>query len=130
MTENKFNRVINYVWQLPQNIIALILLVCLYKDAYVEGQIRDVYTVVNSKLSGYISLGNYIFIKRNITENTLKHEYGHCKQSKILGPLYLIIIGIPSLIHCILYKVFKHTKYKWNYDSFYTEKWANYIVGL
>jgi len=33
-----------------------------------------------------------------IEQRTLVHEYGHTIQSIILGPLYLLIIGIPSSI--------------------------------
>lgn len=48
-----------------------------------------------------MSLGLFIFMfgGRYIgDEETLKHEYGHSIQSKILGPLYLIVIGLPSLM--------------------------------
>jgi hypothetical protein len=33
----------------------------------------------------------------------LAHEYGHTLQSKILGPFYLFIIGIPSLISVVFF---------------------------
>ena len=31
-------------------------------------------------------------------ERTFAHEYGHTKQSMVLGPLYLSLVGIPSII--------------------------------
>lgn len=34
------------------------------------------------------------------SEKTIKHEYGHQLQSYILGPLYLLIIGLPSGLWC------------------------------
>ena len=56
---------------------------------------------------GGISLGTYILMsttsykdKRNRTK---KHEYGHSRQSLYLGPLYLIIIGLPSALFFIMY---------------------------
>lgn len=33
-----------------------------------------------------------------ILQTLLVHEYGHTIQSMILGPLYLIVIGIPSTL--------------------------------
>ncbi len=34
-------------------------------------------------------------------ERTFAHEYGHTKQSKVLGPLYLSLVGIPSVVGSI-----------------------------
>lgn len=34
-------------------------------------------------------------------ERTFAHEYGHTKQSKVLGPLYLSLVGIPSIVGSI-----------------------------
>lgn len=45
------------------------------------------------------------------------HEFGHTWQSRLLGPLYLLIIGIPSLISAAS-NPDKH-------GSFYTETWAD-----
>ena len=59
-------------------------------------------TVWNSVHS--VSLGKFIFISRNTgidrayARYLLKHEYGHTIQSLILGPLYLPLIGLPSII--------------------------------
>ena len=56
--------------------------------------------------------------------NTVEHELGHTIQSKILGPLYLIVIGIPSITYCGLRRAFPSLRKK-NYYNFYTERWAN-----
>jgi len=54
------------------------------------------------------------------------HEYGHTIQSLILGPLYLLIIGIPSMIWCNNPKYIKLREEKGiSYYDFYPEKWAN-----
>ena len=69
-----------------------------------------------------MTLGNYIFISPRATENTIKHEYGHTRQSLYLGPLYLIIIGIPSILWAMTHRTIAPDKsYKW----FYTEAWAD-----
>ena len=55
------------------------------------------------------------------------HEYGHCIQSLILGPIYLIVIGLPSFLWGNL-PYFRHLRRRrhLSYYSFYTEKNANY----
>jgi hypothetical protein len=60
---------------------------------------------------------------------SIKHEYGHAIQSRILGPLYLIIIGIPSIIWAALYGSII-PRYKNNYYRFYTEKWADKLMNI
>ena len=78
-----------------------------------------------SKMQGGISLGNFIFLSLESAkkETTILHEYGHVKQSHMLGWLYLIIIGIPSLLNAM----FGFTKC---YYDFYTESWCNKLAGL
>lgn len=47
----------------------------------------------------------------------------------MLGPLYLIIIGIPSISWAGLRRLIPALK-KINYYSLYTESWANKLMGL
>ena len=44
-----------------------------------------------------MSMGMFLFLGDH-DKHVLVHEYGHSIQSCILGPLYLPVIGIPSLI--------------------------------
>ena len=53
----------------------------------------------------------------------LKHEHGHQIQSLYFGPLYLIFVGIPSILRVVYKNVFKKS-YEW-YHSGYPEKWAD-----
>ena len=46
-----------------------------------------------------------------------QHEYGHTWQNRVLGPLYLFVIAIPSLISAISRPA--------SHNNFYTEKWAD-----
>ena len=60
-----------------------------------------------------------------------KHEaIGHGTQSRWLGPLYLIVIGLPSIIWAALYgtKMFPYTKN--GYYKFYTERWADKLGNI
>ena len=56
----------------------------------------------------------------------LSHEYGHTIQSYILGPLYLLVIGLPSILWCGWISNWKCNQDK-SYYWFYSEKWATYL---
>lgn len=80
-------------------------------------------------IKGGISLGNFVYVNwYNRTKHChVSHEIdGHTKQSKILGPFYLLIIGLPS----ILWATFRNKKKHPNYYAFYTESWANKCANI
>ena len=116
-----------FIWQLPQHIVAIIYfgyLVMMCKDLGVDSRYKQA-TVIPCIMRGAVTLGNYVFVGLNSEyRKTVKHELGHTIQSKILGPLYLIVIGIPSITYCGLRRLFPSLRKK-NYYDFYTEKWAN-----
>ena len=116
-----------FIWQLPQHIVALIYfgyLVMMCKDLGIDSRYKQA-TVIPCIMRGAVTLGNYVFVGLNSEyRKTVKHELGHTIQSKILGPLYLIVIGIPSITYCGLRRLFPSLRKK-NYYDFYTEKWAN-----
>lgn len=117
-----------FLWQLPQNIIGIIWLVInlIINGIYFKQIINDNIYVYKIPINiGSISLGNYIICCETANELTIKHEYGHCIQSMYLGPLYLIIIGIPSIIWASCYKYFNKSYY-W----FYTEKLADKLAKI
>ena len=118
-----------FIWQLPQHIVALIYfgyLVMMCKDLGVDSRYKQA-TVIPCIMRGAITLGNYVFVGLNSEyKETVKHELGHTIQSKILGPLYLIVIGIPSITYCGLRRIFPSLRKK-NYYNFYTERTANYL---
>lgn len=95
------------------------------------------------KNSSSVSLGMFVFVtdkpffaeryKNQYTEEELSkrllvHEYGHTIQSLILGPLYLIVMGVPSSLWAGLPNlVRKRKEQNISYFSFFTEKWANHL---
>lgn len=120
--------IILWVWQLPQNLLGLLLALLYHYRAVARVKDRGVIYWVVPGFRGGISLGKYIIVSTKFfTENSelWLHEYGHCRQSVILGPLYLLAIGLPSLIHAALYR-----PEKGNYYDFYTEKWADRLGGV
>lgn len=117
-----FAEIIMWVWQLPQNIIGWVI------SRFGEKH-GEIYIVKNLFDSG-VCLGNYIIFDEiylmasDIASiRAYNHEKGHQEQSYRLGWLYLIVIGLPSLIWNLIYRLglFK----KINYYDFYTEKWAD-----
>ena len=118
-----------FIWQLPQHIVALIYfgyLVMMCKDLGVDSRYKQA-IVIPCVMRGAVTLGNYVFVGLNSEyRKTVKHELGHTIQSKILGPLYLIVIGIPSITYCGLRRLFPSLRKK-NYYNFFSEKSANYL---
>ena len=125
--------IVDWVWQLPQNLLGY-----LYKtitNTFIVYKPKDSNTSITyyaNILSGSVSLGNYIFLgdSHQDDKKVILHETGHCKQSKILGPLYLLVIGLPSIIWATLYSFIPYFNKNYNYYDFYTEKWANELIGL
>ena len=95
-------KVLLYIWQLPQNLLGLlVILVTRAKKTVAPWE-----WIASSWPRFGVSLGNYIiFGGAGGGVDSYHHEIGHHKQSKILGPLYLIVIGLPSLLGNILTRI-------------------------
>lgn len=106
-----------YLWQLPQNVIGWVL--SLFAEHKIN--IGDVQVYTAKWMQGGISLGQYVLVK-TFDATTVRHEYGHSIQSKKLGWFYLLVIGLPSIVHAVVWRC---SKKRWNYYAFYTEKWAD-----
>ena len=105
---------IKWLWQFPQNMLALCIEGILCQAAYREGKADGNTIIVNIVLPSAMSLGDYLFVNPMSSQKTIQHECGHSKQSDILGPLYLIVIGIPSLLHNIVHYLCSKIGIKWN----------------
>lgn len=121
-------RLCQWLWGFPQTLAGFVL------GLFVSRTGRSSYrgaVVMRWKLQGSLSLGMYIFLSDSVTEDSmvLLHEYGHTIQSMLLGPLYLLVIGLPSLLWAGLpaFEAYRRKK-SVGYYSFYTERWANYLV--
>lgn len=115
-------KILNYIWCAPQLLVGLIV-------KLISGAKKDDrgFYIWNS---GYgLSLDEFIFVHKDADEDTIKHEQGHTKQSRILGPLYLIVVGIPSALWCHLGEAYRK-KYNVSYYDFYCEKWADELGGV
>jgi hypothetical protein len=130
---NILKEILLYIWQLPQNLLGLIML--LFMKPYISKEkYKGITVVVSKKMSGGISLGNYIILSESNkdkvkSQKTWDHEWGHTRDSRMFGPLYLIAIGLPSLIWCWVYGRFIPYTYN-GYYKFYTEKRADRLGGV
>jgi hypothetical protein len=135
---NIVKEVAKYVWQLPQNLLGLVL-IAFYKPERKHVLDNGVEVYYATRMKGGISLGKYSIVntchyRKDINESlkrdTVRHEaIGHVKQSLMFGPLYLLVIGISSIVWCGIYGRF--VPYTHNgYYKFWTEKWADELANI
>ena len=132
-----FLRILTEIWQFPQHIIAYVIILINCKSIKLMVSKDGIsHYLVDHLFDNAISLGNYIFLDSNgnFSYKTIKHEFGHQKQSLMLGPLYLIVIGLPSIIGNIIDRI-KHKYFNKYYDpDFYYkqpwEAWADKLGGV
>ena len=115
-------KLLKYIWCLPQLILGFIVMLV----TRAKKDKRGLY-IWNSNYG--LSLDSFVFVNKNASENTIKHEQGHTKQSRILGPLYLFVIGIPSAVWCHFFEGYRK-KNNISYYDFYCEKWADKLGGV
>lgn len=85
--------VLSWLWQLPQNILGL-LVIAITRAKKTE----DGIWICGYLFDSAVSLGDYIiFQKYRDTDIAIKHEKGHQKQSRMYAWLYLLIVGLPSI---------------------------------
>lgn len=129
--------IILLIWELPQNILGalLFLFVCAFHKPGIE--VHDRRLLIRCKLG--ISLGSFVFWVNEPANAVFKlsevnkfHEFGHSIQSRIFGPLYLPVIGIPSALRAAYAVIFYLiTGESWsNYYCGFPENWADRLGGV
>lgn len=84
-------------------------------------------------LRGSMSLGPFLFLDPcDSNQEFLRlHEYGHSIQSLMLGPLFLLVIGLPSLTWANLpacRAIWQNRDSGRSYYDFFPERWANQLA--
>lgn len=131
-------RIWQFTWGILQTLLGLIVFLFHATDKHYSYH-GAVVTVWESKSS--VSLGMFVFVTSEpyfaekfagqisvgeLSNRLLVHEYGHTIQSLILGPLYLVLIGIPSTLWGFLPNLNRKRREEHSsYFDFFTEKWAN-----
>jgi len=143
------------VWQLPQELLGYLfskIWLRFGEESFTPEVIRILETFQNRKIciitnGSYlknkflklfcgVSLGRYICLTDYGIANTILHENGHCKQSEMLGWLYLPTVGIYSSVFCNLWDRLFHKNWcfydrqYWYYKTRITERDADKRGGL
>lgn len=115
------------VWQITQWLPGLICLAIFHNcEIYRNKEASITVLKVNKGYfngSACFSCGPVIFVTPNCNEEIIKHETGHSWQSIIFGPLFHIVVSLPSI--CLfLYRRAKNKSREWYY-KYWPENDAN-----
>ena len=126
---------VQWTWGIVQNAIGLLLFLVFLPNRHFVFRSS---VVTCWKIPYSAGCGMFIFLNdTDLSESgkgaiskmdydLLVHEYGHCLQSILLGPLFLPVIAIPSIIWAALPCFERFRKRKgMSYYELYCEKWAN-----
>lgn len=125
-------------WELPQNALGLAFLGLLKvtgRKAELELDRRRLFVETDGV---GVSLGWFVFWTRDVGPSLLPatrcrdHEYGHSIQSRLFGPLYLLLVGLPSVSRVIYSQVhFRRTGRVWpHYYRGWPENHADWLGGV
>ena len=131
---NKAYVVAQWAWGAPQTFVGFVLFMAHRRSPH--RRYRSAIVTYWPSEAG-LSLGLFLFLPRWALDPAderargraaalHRHEFGHTIQSLLLGPLYLVVIGVPSLV----WAGFPPVARQWRrgergYYSFWTEKTAD-----
>jgi len=127
-----------FIWELPQiflGILVFAIMISRQKIVNIEYEAHRIF--IETPTTG-VSLGWFIFWTpeanrfSHLVNDCRMHEFGHALQSGILGPFYLVIVGIPSISR-VLYRKWFHKKYGYNWENYFNgfpENWADRLGGV
>lgn len=129
---------IQCTWGLPQTLLGVMLCFLHRRDEHFL-YLGALVTRWQGRSS--MSVGPFVFLtadpffadkfagqytREELSDRLLVHEYGHTIQSLLLGPLYLVIIGVGSTLWGWLPVCNRMRREKQvSYFRFFTERWAN-----
>jgi hypothetical protein len=125
-------------WELPQNLLGAAVLGATLAAGRVVSLERDRGRLFVQTRGLGVSLGWFIFWSRGFApafaaaHRNRDHEYGHSVQSRWLGPLYLLVVGLPSVSR-VAYSVlhYRLTGRSWGgYYSGWPEDHADRLGGV
>ncbi|MBX7196718.1 MAG: hypothetical protein K1X94_31990 [Sandaracinaceae bacterium] len=134
---------VGVAWELPQTALGVALLGL----ELARGHIRSIDLTETSRAGtrlvcettgAAISLGHVVLWCREsnrwheLDARNRDHELGHAVQSRILGPLYLPIVGVPSsarAVYAVIHRELRGHKWPRYYQGF-PEAWADQLGGV
>ena len=126
------------LWELPQTLLGWLISKCVTIENKTEHEGRRlIFFKRNNWFSRTFSGGSfgfYIFLPVDSDQITVAHEYGHCLQSKKWGPLYIPVIGLPSMSNNLrgrsIYPLMTYNEVQEDYYNRYPEKEADQLGGV
>lgn len=124
---NVLTNILFFAWELPQNMLGIVNLLIATARGQVMSRSFERNRMFIKVRHGAVSLGYFVFWSDNgvpafsLDERNKLHEYGHSVQSRILGPLYLLVVGIPSV---------SRVAYAHRYYARQGVRWAGYYEGF
>lgn len=116
-----------WTWGLPQNLVGLGFFLFYRLRGCPHFSYQGAVVTIWTNPTGSMSMGRYLFLEPSWTpkdHDLLAHEYGHTIQSLFFGPLYLLTVGLPSVLWAGL-PCFRNMRRKGrSYYSVYPEKGA------
>lgn len=128
------------LWTLPSQVLSWLITQWLKPQIVSITTIRDCRVALLKGPSGQgLSVGQTLFIwfddqsgppSEARIQRLITHEYGHWAQAIRLGPLWPLVIGLPSLLWASL-PIFRNLRQRKgiSYYSFYPERWADHLGG-
>ncbi|MFN7143125.1 MAG: hypothetical protein ACK4YP_05070, partial [Myxococcota bacterium] len=122
---------LTWTWCLPTTLVGLAA--GLFTVTFLRGR-ASVFrgaTVVRSprlRRFGGVCLGPVILVTDAADRTLVLHEWGHFRQHLRLGPLYLLLVGIPSATHAVWHAA-RGGGFP-DYFHFWTEAWADELAGI
>ena len=113
---------LQFTWGLPVNLAGLLVFLLCRRRFCSEWFCNSLVTCLPGDRGG-LSLGIFIFLSTRDVRRLRVHEYGHTVQCLFLGPLYWIVVMIPSAVWYHLFAGYRK-KRGIPYDALYCERWA------
>ena len=130
--------IVHAFWELPQNVLGAALLGLQAATGRIEAIELDRDRLFVRSKTAAVSLGFFVFWATGETrwfsldERVKEHEYGHSFQSRMLGPLYLPLVGVPStmrVVYAIAYRELTGRRWTGYYDG-YPANWADRLGAV
>ena len=116
---------LQFTWGLTVNLAGLLVFLFCRSRFHSKKFCNTIVTCLPGNRGG-LSLGIFIFLSVCDTrevDRICAHEYGHTIQCLLLGPLYWIVVAIPSVIWYLFFAGYRK-KRGIPYDTLFCERWA------